>query len=189
MLMAGQDAAALFNALYDATNRRVLTYITSKCRTPADIRDIYQDTYMELYHVLTTRGAGYIRNGDAFVLRLARQQLSRYYSRMERRRQRLPSVSIEEAAECLPDLASGDMLEDRMDERDLIARIHAFLAQQPADVQKVFILHFEMEYTLSEIAALLSMGESNVKNKLYRTLAKMREQCGLETATHGRNES
>jgi len=49
-----------------------------------DAHDLFQDTYTELYAVLKRRGTDYIKNSEAFVMRLARQKLSRYYSLYDR---------------------------------------------------------------------------------------------------------
>ena len=61
-----------FDEIYNATHKLTLTFITAKCDRTADIGDIFQETYMELYRVLQKRGPSYIANDRAFVLRLAK---------------------------------------------------------------------------------------------------------------------
>ena len=58
--------------------------------------------------------------------------------------------------------------------RDLAARVYTYLSSKPTDVKKVFYLYYSLDLTIPEIAKQLSMSESNVKNKLYRTLKEMR---------------
>ena len=49
-----------------------------------------------------------------------------------------------------------------------------FIESKPNDVQKIFYLMYNVGLTISEISNELSMHESNVKNKLYRTLKELR---------------
>jgi RNA polymerase sigma-70 factor (ECF subfamily) len=49
-----------------------------------------------------------------------------------------------------------------------------FIQSKPEDVQKVFYLMYDVDLPISEIAQALSMSESGVKNKLYRTLKELR---------------
>ena len=78
--MVDKNPTTLFNDIYDSTTRKVLVYITAKCSSPADIHDIFQETYMELYSILVKKGPDSIQNSEAFVMKLAKQKLSRYYS-------------------------------------------------------------------------------------------------------------
>ncbi|MGF7142841.1 DNA-directed RNA polymerase specialized sigma24 family protein [Anaerotaenia torta] len=82
--MPDPDIVSRFDDIYSSTSKTVLAFITSKCKYTADISDIFQDTYMELYQVLSKRGAEYVTNDKAFELRLAKQKLARYYTLLER---------------------------------------------------------------------------------------------------------
>ena len=84
--MSDPNAASRFGEIYDSTNKAVLAFITSKCGRTADISDIFQDTYMELYKTLCERGAEYVTNEKALVLRIAKRKVARYYSLLDRLR-------------------------------------------------------------------------------------------------------
>ena len=73
-----------FDEIFDSTKKTVLAYITAKCGHTANIHDIVQETYMELYKVLRKRGADYVKNERAFVLRLAKQKINRHYTLTDR---------------------------------------------------------------------------------------------------------
>lgn len=47
------------------------------------------------------------------------------------------------------------------------------------DIRKIFYLYYSLELTIAEIAVELEMTESNIKNKLYRTLAELRQRFDL----------
>ena len=175
--MVDQNATTLFNDIYDSTNRKVLVYITAKCGSPSDIHDIFQEVYAELYSVLIRKGPDYIQNSEAFVMRIARQKLARHYSMMDRLKTLLPlsaPAEREESPAAELELESFS-IDDQICSRDLAARVYDRLSTKSADVRKVFYLYYSLGLTIPEIAKQLSMTESNVKNKLYRTLNELRK--------------
>lgn len=171
--MTGPSVAAAFQSLYDATRRQILIYLTAKCGDPSDVADLFQETYAEVYAALCRRGAGYVEHGEAFVKKLAKQQLYRHYSR----RQLRPSVPLETLGQELP--APPDEIDDRLVTRELLDAVHAALEQQPALTRKIFFLHYSLDLTLAETARELGVSESCVKNRLYRTIGVLRQSFGF----------
>jgi RNA polymerase sigma-70 factor (ECF subfamily) len=170
--MTDPGVVSRFNEIYDSTNRAVLVFITAKCGRTADIADLFQDTYMELYQTLCKRGTGYIIFPKAFVMRLVRRKLAKYYEAAARH----PApVSLSEPEW---DGADAFLTENFAVNGATLDAARKFLLQKPEDVKKIFYLHFELDLTIAKIAKKLSMSESNVKNKLYRTLKELRELLG-----------
>lgn len=174
--MAGQDITSRFNEIYDSTNKEVLSYVTAKCGHTADIRDIVQDTYMELYQLLSKRGVDYIKNSKAIILRIAKQQLSRFYARTGKLRLVSMTAQNGEGDEIqLSDLEADSFLtEDFVVDQAMLEETRAFIKQKPEDVKKIFYLFYDVGQSIPKIAQALSIKESNVKNKLYRTLKELR---------------
>ena len=175
--MSNPNIASRFDEIYNSTHKAVLSYITAKCKNTADISDIFQETYMELYQVLIKRGAGYITNEKAFVLRIAKQRIARYYSLLERLRIFVSMRATNEDGEevDLSDLeADAFLTEDFSVNHALIETARQFIGAKPEDVQKVFYLMYDVGLSIPEIAQTLSLSESSVKNKLYRTLNELR---------------
>ena len=165
--------------IYDSTNKEVLAYIVAKCSRTADVRDIFQESYMELYQVLRKRGADYVTNGRALVFRLAKQKIARHYSLAERLRIFVPmSAKDEDGDDIEPNENELDpnasSIEDIAVNKLMFDRAKQLIAQKPEDVKKVFCLFYEADQTIAEIARALSMSESKVKHKLYRTLGELR---------------
>ena len=84
--MSNPNTVSRFDEIYDSTSKAVLAFITAKCGRTADINDIFQNTYLELYQVLRKRGADYVTNGNAFILRIAKRKIARHYSLLKRLR-------------------------------------------------------------------------------------------------------
>jgi len=182
--MSNPRIASRFDEIYNSTNKDVLGFITAKCGRVADINDIFQETYMELYKVLNERGAKYVEHDKAFVLRIAKHKIAKHYSLMERLRifVSMTSVNDDEDEIDLSDFNSDNFLsEDFTVNYVLIEIMQQFLDSKPDIVQKVFYLMYDVGLTIPEIAQALSMSESNVKNKLYRTLRELRILITEET--------
>lgn len=177
--MVDPNITSRFNEIYDSTYKVVLSFITARCKNTADISDIAQETYMELYKLLCRRGVDYVQNDYAITLKIAKHKLYRHYTLMERLRLFVPMTSTNEDGDEIPlsDLeAEAFSTEEVTINQLLIENARQFLRQKPEDVKKVFNLFYDVGLTIPEIAQTLSMSESNVKHKLYRTLKELRIQ-------------
>ncbi len=165
----------IFNEIYDSTYRATLIYVTAKCRNTEDIADILQETYTELYTVMCRRGADYIKDTDAFVRKLAKSKVYRHYSLFERIRDNIAATELDEVfAEDSFDL------ENTVIDRLTVEEVDKHIFSKPQVTQKIFCMYFSLDMTISEIAKALDVGESYVKNKLYRTLGELREMEDLK---------
>lgn len=177
-LMSNPNAVSRFDEIYNSTRKAVLAFITAKCGRTADINDIFQDTYLELYQVLSKRGADYVTNGNAFVLRIAKQKIARHYSLLERLRFFISMTTTNKDGEEveLSDLeADAFLTEDFTVNHILLETARQFIQQKPEDVKKIFYLFYDVGLTIPEISRMLALSESGVKNKLYRTLKELRK--------------
>lgn len=175
--MSNPNTASRFDEIYNSTSKAVLAFITAKCGRTADINDIFQDTYLELYQVLSKRGADYVTNGNAFVLRIAKQKIARHYSLLERLRFFISMTTTNKDGKEveLSDLeADAFLTEDFTVNQILLESARQFIQQKPEDVKKIFYLFYDVGLTIPEIARMLALSESGVKNKLYRTLKELR---------------
>ena len=176
--MSNPDAASRFDEIYNTTNKTVLAFITAKCGRTADIGDIFQDTYMELYKTLCKRGADYVTNEKALVLRIAKRRVARYYSLLERLRifVSMSTTNVDGQEVDFSELeADAFLTEDFSVNYALLDTVQQFIGSKPEDVQKVFYLMYDVGLTIPEIAEALSINKSNVKNKLYRTLKELKD--------------
>ena len=178
ILMSNPNIASRFDDIYDSTYKAALAFVTAKCGRTADVSDILQETYMELYQLLNKRGADYVTNEKALVLKIAKRKIARYYSLAERLRIFVSMNATNEEGEEIdfseiePD---AFLNEDFTINQAMLETIMQYIHTKPEDVQKVFYLMYDADLTIPEIAQTLSMSESGVKNKLYRTLKEIRK--------------
>ncbi len=186
--MVETDLSEVFNGIYGETYPATARFVASKCGSVHDIADILQETYAEVYDTLLRRGAEYPRNAAAFVRQVARTKVYRHYSLAERLRLLVPlSVTDDEGDEIpITDFEpQQEDIEERLVDRLLIDGVWERLSHEPDDVQRIFYLFYELDRSIPEIATDLRMGRSNVKNKLYRTLKKLRTLYGKESGSDG----
>jgi len=166
-----------FDEIYDSTSKPVLAYITAKCGCTADISDIYQETYTELYQVLNKHGVDYVTSEKALVMRIAKRKIARFYSLQERLRNFISVNNYpdnDDHAELFDKESNAFMTEDFTVRHDQLEAAKKYIQSKPEEVQKVFYLMYDVDLSISEIAQALGITESNVKNKLYRTLKELR---------------
>ena len=165
-----------FDEIYNSTNKAVLSFITARCKNTADIHDIFQDTYIELYKLLSRRGVGYITNDKALIMRIAKRKIARYYSFMERVRMvsSLNPKNDDEEVEILDLIVENFDMEEFTANRLILEKAKQYIKSKPDEIKKVFYLFYSVDLTIAEIAAELSISESSVKNKLYRTLKELK---------------
>lgn len=178
--MVDLATTSLFNKIYEDTFKKTLLYVTKRCRYTADIGDILQEVYTEVYSVLVKKGTSYVGNPEAFVIRVAKTKLYRYYSVLDKLRLMLPMASGQEEADV--DIVEGYLaeysLENVIVNKGLIDEIGSHIAAKPDDVRRIFYLFYYLDLTIPDIAKALRIKESAVKNKLYRTVKEVRKLYG-----------
>jgi RNA polymerase sigma-70 factor (ECF subfamily) len=175
--MSNPNAASRFDEIYDSTRKDVLAFITARSGRTADISDIFQETYMELYKLLVRRGADYITHEKALIMRIAKQKIARQYSLLERIKNFVSMTAVnedDEEVDLIEFEADNFSTEEFTVNNILLENARLLIRSKPEDVRKVFYLMYDVGLTIPEIAKELSMSESNVKNKLYRTLKEIR---------------
>ena len=164
--MTGQTLSEFFSKIYDDTYRPTLAYVTAHAGRFEDIPDIMQETYAELYRVISKKGRDFAREPAAFVKHIAKTRLSRFYKK------HTPELAIIEDADFFEPALTE--LDDSLLNSALIDEINRFLEQKPLSTRKIFTLHFYFDMTLEEIASELGISLSAVKNRLYRSIAELR---------------
>lgn len=173
--MANQTNENFFRDVYHRTEKTVLTYIISKCNNMDDVSDIFQETYLEFYKILLRKGQNYFHSPDAIIMQLAKRKIYRHYFFAKPKMQKicLDDVSEEELAK------NHDLVfsipEDYIVNKNLINKVNQFLETKDLTTQKIFYLHYYLELTITEISNNISLPESTIKSRLYRTLRELEE--------------
>ena len=80
--MTGQNNLERFNEIYENTYQSVLKYIVCKCENLADVNDIVQEVYIEVYKKIITHHK--IKHTNAYIIGIARHKIYQYYGYLYR---------------------------------------------------------------------------------------------------------
>lgn len=169
--MVDQNITTYFDEIYERTFKNTIRYISAKCSNIDDITDICQEVYTEVYDVLSKKGVRYINNPEAFVAKITKSKVFRYYSFAEK----IKGVSFNEVSSEEEEDIGSYTIEDDIITKQLADNIVNHIKNKSDDVKRIFYLYYYVGLTIQEIAKELNMSESNVKNKLYRTVRELRE--------------
>lgn len=168
--MTGQKVETVFDEIYHETSRKVLCYIKNKCGKTEDISDIFQDTYMELLVVLEKKGEDYIKNKDAFVMQIAKSKVYHYYLC----KARVGTVFSSQDLEGVELAEVSQPLDEWMVQKEMVREVYKLLEAKDRITREIFYLYYQRGMSIPAISSVLGMGQSNVKNKLYRTIKSLR---------------
>jgi RNA polymerase sigma factor, sigma-70 family len=183
--VAESDINSRFNEIYDSTNKIILAFITARCGNLSDTGDIFQDTYMELYQLMDKRGADYVTDSKALVFKIAKQKLAKHYSLIKRLQMfvslnRKNDDGENEEIEISDAEINSFLFEDFAIDRIMLDNTKKLIKQKSPEIEQIFYFFYDMGLSIPEIAEALSISESNVKNKIYRTLNELRELLNVE---------
>jgi len=181
----------LFSAIVDRYKRGIASFISAAVRSPSDVADLSQETFLRAYAHLGTFNPA-LGKFSTWIYQIARNVVRTHLARSQRRvpTQELPEDQTLENA--LPDISrdadpSGGLLRDEA-EREL----REALAELPERTRTVLALRYFNNMEYHTIASTLGLSLGNVKTLIHRgkiALAqKMREREELAAATAAKEE-
>lgn len=171
--MTSQSNLYKFKSIYDETYSDVLKYVIIKCHNVNDANDILQETYLEFWKILNKKEL-LQSNIKSYIIGIAINKIKKHYTILEK----LKTVSLFQEND--KNIVLIDAIEDNLDIETLIIknddwdRIWKYIKNMKnQDIPKVFYLHYKLELSIKEIANILKVSESYIKNLLYRTLKEL----------------
>jgi RNA polymerase sigma-70 factor (ECF subfamily) len=169
----------LFSVLVDRYKRGIASFISAGVRSPSDVADLSQETFLRAYAHLETFNPA-LGKFSTWIYQIARNVVRTHLGKSQRRvrTQELPEDQTLENA--LPDLSrdgdpSGGILREEA-EREL----RDALAELPERTRTVLTLRYYNNMEYHTIASTLGLSLGNVKTLIHRgkiALAqKMRER-------------
>ena len=169
----------LFSVLVDRYKRGIASFISAAVRSPADVADLSQETFLRVYAHLGTFNPS-LGKFSTWIYQIARNVVRTHLAKSQKRvpTQDLPEDQTLENA--LPDISrdadpSGGIMREEA-EREL----RAALAELPERTRTVLALRYFNNMEYHTIASTLGLSLGNVKTLIHRgkiALAqKMRER-------------
>ena len=155
-----------FIKIYDDTYDYICRYLTSKLDSREHIQDALQSVYLDFYRSLVNCD-GRIKNAKHYILRIAKRYVADHYRSADKN-----------AFENIDDLDISDETVFRRLENDSSFDYEQVMSQlRRADdlTYRIFVLHYQYDYTIKKTALCLGLSPSTVKSRLYRTLSKLKK--------------
>ena len=169
-----------FEEIYKNTYKQTLKFIIVKCNNIDDINDIIQDTYIELLKIIKKKQPLEIDNLNSYILGIANNIIKRHYYKKKKENIVYYYSKYENDIEL--EIKDDFDLEQDIITKENVSQVWEYLKNKNIEVTKIFYLYFALGLKISDISIELEITESNVKNKIYRTLKELKKyiQKGCE---------
>lgn len=167
---------AEFDQIYNRSYQYLLKYVITKIDNLSNTEDVMQEIYVHIYKIINKKGIDYINNEKYFILKIARNELFKYYS-LKNKLKNLCNYDMENISTALFSDTSQDTsleVETKMEGED----IWSIIKKEPQDIQKILCLYYLGNTKINDIAILLGQNPNTIKTKLYRTVNKIRKEYG-----------
>lgn len=171
--MIDQETLDTFDELYYSSYQDVLKYVVCNCQNIADVKDIVQNIYLAIFNKIRQDNKFLLTK--SYVIGIVKHKIKDYY----RFNYKAKIISIFSSKKDQNDITLVDNIASDINiESDLIKEeninfIWKYLKKKNVIIFKVFYLYYYMDFSIKNIASELNIGESNVKNYLYRTLKEL----------------
>lgn len=167
-----------FERIYRQSYNDLLRHIVIKCNNIDDINDILQETYIELLKKIRKNKILKINNIDSFIFGISNNIIKRHF--YKKKKENIISFYSEKEESITIDIEDTFDLEQDFITRENVGKVWQYIDNKDLITTKVFYLYFVLGLKIGEISQELNITESNVKNKIYRTLKKIKEYIGKE---------
>lgn len=107
-------------------------------------------------------------------MQIAKRKIYHHYTLLERLKIHFPVKSEEEMQTLIEETQLELSTEELVIKKASLEQAGKILKAKDEVTKKIFYLYYGMNVTIPEISQMLSLTESNVKNKLYRTIRELR---------------
>lgn len=160
-----------FEKIYKETYDYLLKFVVIKCYNINDVNDIIQDTYIEFYKIVN-KNKKKIDNINSFICGIASNIIKRYYYKKNRI---ILLQNLDEKNDITYDIPDDFNIEESIINKENSEKIWNYIETKDINTIKIFYLYFRFDEKISDIAKELELNESNVKNKIYRTIKEIKK--------------
>ncbi|MCK4892523.1 MAG: sigma-70 family RNA polymerase sigma factor [Calditrichia bacterium] len=162
-----QGNKAAFEVLYDRYSKRLLYYFYRMLNGDQDkSQDFLQDLFLKIIEKPELFDES--KKFSTWIYTVASNQCKNEYRRLKVRRQ---FNQGEEIVETIPETAQGP--EERLDSRMFLSALEKELSKLEPEQRLVFILRFQENLPVKEIAEVTGLKAGTVKSKLFYITRKL----------------
>lgn len=157
----------VFSVLVDRYKRGIASFISAAVRTPADVADLSQETFLRAYAHLGTFNPA-LGKFSTWMYQIARNVVRTHLSKSQRR---VPTAELPEdqtLENALPDLSRDGNPEAGVVRAEAERELRAALAELPERTRAVLTLRYYNNMEYHTIASTLGLSLGNVKTLIHR---------------------
>ena len=161
-----------FKKIYDETYSNILRYIIIKTSNVNEVNDIIQETYLELWNILNRRVL-IEENINSFMIGIANNKIKKHYTFLKKLKLLIKDSTDKDIEDLKEDKISLEELNIKKEEWNSVWEY--LKTRKNQDIPKIYYLYYVEDMNIKEIAKVLKVSESYVKNLLYRTLKELKK--------------
>ena len=157
----------VFSVLVDRYKRGIASFISAAVRTPADVADLSQETFLRAYAHLDTFNPA-LGKFSTWMYQIARNVVRTHLGKSQRR---VPTSELPEdqtLENTLPDLSRDGNPEAGVVRAEAERELRAALAELPERTRAVLTLRYYNNMEYHTIASTLGLSLGNVKTLIHR---------------------
>ena len=167
-----------FDEIYDETYEFVLKFTIVKCKNIEDINDIIQETYLELLKILKKKNSLEVENIKKYIFGIENNIIKKYYKKVKKDSNIILNMYDEEDNNL--EIKDDFDLEANIINKNNVEKVWKYLKEKDLLTTKIFYLYFALDLKIYEISSELGIGDSFVKNRIYRTLKEIKKYLGKD---------
>ncbi len=164
-----------FEEIYKKTYYSVMKFIVVRCNNVEDVNDILQDTYVELFKKLKRINLVTEKDYQNYILGIANNVIKRHFSRARKFK-----VSEIDEDDHNNEIIDETDIEEEFITKENVSQVWDYINSKDLITSKIFYLYYALDMKISEISKELNINESNVKNRIYRTLKEIKDKLGRD---------
>ena len=168
-----------FEQLYRSTYRYLTGYVLARIRDLDDTDDLLQTVYSSFYRRILSKGSLDEVSARKLLTTSAKHELSRYYG-LRKKERGLVALDDERTRDHLEGLLAQEVPDFAGDDALLLATLWREIESQGDLTRRLFLLHFQLGYTLRETAEALGISEAAATSRLYRAIGRLRDKFPAE---------
>ena len=170
-----------FEEIYEKTYNGVLKFAIVKCNNIEDINDIIQDTYLELLKIIKKKKVLEIENVYSYIFGIENNIIKRHFYKKKKDN---VVLFYDDENNLNKNLEDNFDLESNIINKNNVEKVWDYLKERDLITTKTFYLYFALGLKISEISKELEVGESNIKNRIYRTLKEIKKYLGKDVISN-----
>ena len=170
-----------FEEIYEKTYNGVLKFAIVKCNNIEDINDIIQDTYLELLKIIKKKKVLEIENVYSYIFGIENNIIKRHFYKKKKDN---VVLFYDNENNLNKNIEDNFDLESNIINKNNVEKVWDYLKERDLITTKTFYLYFALGLKISEISKELEVGESNIKNRIYRTLKEIKKYLGKDVISN-----